>query len=97
MENNILKLLKKIKDNGIYWLIVLQPILDIIAYFQNDQGMSVAGYIRLMITCTLPLYALVKTKKRKKFLSIMVLIALFSIMHVLNGFRVGYKIGRAHV
>ena len=90
MENNILKLLKKIKDNGIYWLIVLQPILDIIAYFQNDQGMSVAGYIRLMITCTLPLYALVKTKKRKKFLSIMVLIALFSIMHVLNGFRVGY-------
>ena len=65
MENNILKLLKKIKDNGIYWLIVLQPILDIIAYFQNDQGMSVAGYIRLMITCTLPLYALVKTKKRK--------------------------------
>ena len=52
MENNILKLLKKIKDNGIYWLIVLQPILDIIAYFQNDQGMSVAGYNRLLITCT---------------------------------------------
>ena len=90
MENNILKIRENIKNNYIYWFLILQPILDMIAYFQRESAISLAGYIRLSITFVVPLYALIKTKKKKKFICVMAIIALFSVMHIANGFRVGY-------
>lgn len=84
-------MLEKIKKNAFVILLVIQPILDIIAYFQYDRpGGTMAGYIRLVIMCALPIYVLCTTKKKKSFLIIMACMAAYCLLHVLNGFRVGY-------
>lgn len=84
------RMTKVIKENFMYCFLVIQPILDIIAYFQQGRAISFAGNCRLLFTLIIPLYTLVKTPKKKKFLGIMGIIALFSCLHIMNGFRVGY-------
>lgn len=86
-----MKINKKVESQAFFLLIILQPILDIIAYFQYDNIIgSFAGYSRLLIMVLLPIYVLFTTKKKKGFLLFMSAIALYSILHMLNGFRVGY-------
>lgn len=73
-------------------LIILQPIFDIIAYFQyNNVIGSLAGYSRLLVMLILPIYVLIKTNKKKTYLLIMGSIGIFSLLHIVNGFRVGYN------
>ena len=83
-------IMKLVKGNYIYCFLIFQPILDIIAYFQQGSAVSLAGNIRLLFTLGIPLYTLIKTPKKKKFLCIMGVIFLFSCLHIANGFRVGY-------
>ncbi len=84
------KLLEYTKKNLLLIILVLQPILDIIAYFQRDSAVSLAGYIRLAITLLVPAYVLFFARDRKKFIISMLVIWGFGALHVLNGFRVGY-------
>lgn len=82
---------ESIKKNWLLYLIVFQPFLDIIAYFQQDNVIgSFAGYSRLLFMCILPVIVLIKTEKKKSFIILMGIIALYSIMHIFNCFRVGY-------
>lgn len=81
------------KEKNIFlWLIILQPIFDIIAYFQYNNVLgSLAGYSRLFVMVVLPIYVFFHTKKKKSYLLIMGVIGAFSLLHIANGFRVGYN------
>lgn len=81
---------KYITNNLLFLIVVLQPLLDILAYFQQDSAISIAGYARLAFTILIPLYTLIVTNQKKKFLVIMCGIGGFAALHVANGFRVGY-------
>ena len=77
-----------------YWLfllIILQPVLDMIAYFQYDSKIgTMAGYIRLVFMVVVVFYALYKTPKKKSYLLLISIIAIYCLLHIANGFRVGY-------
>ncbi len=74
---------------GKYWLlllIILQPFLDIVAYFQYDSTIgTMSGYIRLLFMIIIPLYAFLTTKRKKKLLILMGIIGCYCVLHVGNG------------
>lgn len=78
------------KANLLFLVLILQPLLDILAYIQKDMETSWAGMFRLALTVLIPLYALIFIKKRKKLILIFAVIGTFCALHVFNGFRVGY-------
>ena len=88
MDNK--KVVHYIEKNLLYLIMVMQPLLDIIAYFQDGSATSIAGYIRLAFTVLIPVYTLFVTKRKKRFIGAMSIIALICVCHVVNGFRVGY-------
>ena len=84
-KNNLLNTLRE------YWIllfIVLQPLLDVLAYWtQNDAG-TASGYIRLVLMVVLYVFAFCK-KRSPAFLAASALIALTFGLHILNGLRLG--------
>lgn len=78
------------KNNLLLITLVMQPFLDILAYVQSESAVSLAGYIRLGLTFLIPAYVLFFARERKKFIISMAVIAGFCLLHILNGFRVGY-------
>ena len=75
-----------IKMNWIYLLIVIQPILDVLAYFQYDSAIgTLAGYIRLCFLIVFPILVLWEIKNKKKFIALMGIIAIYCLLHVING------------
>lgn len=84
------KMMNYIKNNLLFLVLISQPLLDILAYFQEGSAVSIAGYVRLVYTISIPLYTLIVLKDKKKFLTIMCVIGIFGVLHVANGFRVGY-------
>lgn len=84
------KLVKYLENNLLFLVLISQPLLDILAYFQDGSAVSVAGYVRLLYTVCIPLYVLFKTKNKKRFLLIMSVIGAICVLHIANGFRVGY-------
>lgn len=81
---------KNFQEYWLLYLIVVQPLLDILAYWQNNSVGTAAGWIRMFILFVLPFYILATTRKRRPFLIAMGIILLFCALHVLNCFRVGY-------
>ena len=79
-----------LRDHGLALLIAAQPLLDTLAFWTANERATPAGYIRLLIMAALPLYLLIKGRERRKLLLALGVMALFSLLHVLNGFRVGY-------
>ncbi len=79
-----------LREHWLFCLIALQPILDVIAYFNQNDVATVAGYIRLVILLIFPIYLLFTLKEKKRFLLAMLVIGVYALLHVLNGFRVGY-------
>lgn len=84
------KMMNYIKNNLLFLVLISQPLLDILAYFQDGSAVSVAGYVRLLYTVAIPAYTLLVTRDKKKFALIMSVIASFALLHIANGFRVGY-------
>lgn len=78
------------KNNWLTVLIVLQPILDVVAFFNQNEVATAAGYIRLGIMIALPLFVLVARRGGKRFWIALAIMALYCGLHVLNGFRNGY-------
>lgn len=82
---------ENIQKNWLLYLLILQPIFDIIAFFQQDNVIgSLAGYSRLSVMCILPIVTLVITKHKKSFIAWMGLIGGYCLLHILNCFRIGY-------
>ncbi len=79
---------------GERWLLLLiaaQPLLDTLAYFTQNQNGTAAGYIRLAVMLALPLWVLLKAERKGPYLLGFAVIGAFCVLHVLNGFRVGYR------
>ncbi len=79
-----------IRDHWLICLIAAQPVLDAIAFWDRDAVATAAGYVRLLILLALPLYLLFTLKKKGRFVLILAVMGLYCLLHVLNGFRVGY-------
>ena len=78
------------KKNWLMLLIAVQPILDALAFFRQDEVATVAGYIRLGIMLLLPLCVLLARRAGRAFWISLGVMAFYSLLHVLNGFRNGY-------
>ena len=82
---------KFIYNNWIFILIIAQPILDVIAFFNASESGTASGYIRLAIMIVLLFYTVICNYKNKKMWLFLVLFGLVFSLHIFNGFRVGYK------
>ena len=75
-----------------HWLTLLiaaQPLLDALAFWTANDAATPAGYLRLGLLVLLPLLVFLRGSGRKTLLMSLGVMALFSLLHVLNGFRVG--------
>ena len=79
-----------IKNNWLTALIFLQPLLDVLAFFNQNEVATAAGYIRLGIMLLLPLAVLITRRGGKAFWISLAVMAFYSALQVLNGFRNGY-------
>ena len=79
-----------IRNHWLCGLIAAQPVLDAVAFWDRNAVATVAGYVRLLILLALPLYLLSTLRRKGRFLLCMAGIGLYCLLHVLNGFRVGY-------
>lgn len=83
--------IKQIIMSPLFWGIIMQPILDMIAYVQYDNPIgTIAGYLRLAFVIVVPIFVLIKTSYKKGFLFSLLPIALLGLLHCANSFRVGY-------
>ena len=83
-------MIEKIKKNWLFILIIIQPLLDILAYFQYDSPVgTLAGYLRLVIMLILPLYVLVK-KRKLSFVILMGIIGVYCLAHIGGCYYNGY-------
>jgi hypothetical protein len=85
------KLKNWLRAHWLALLIAAQPLLDTLAYFTQNKNGTVAGYIRLGLLLLLPLIVLIKAERKKPWLLGYAAIGAFCLLHVLNGFRVGYR------
>ena len=76
-----------------YWLLIiliLQPILDIIAYFNFKTNITPITFVlRSAILLFTIVYTFIKSKNKKNFILCMLPIAVFSLLHLGNSYRVG--------
>ena len=90
-ENSFKKFLY---DNWLMMLIIFQPLLDILAFWAQNESGTIAGRIRLVILVALPMALLIKLRgeRRKKLFISLCVVGAFCLLHILNGMRVGYYI-----
>ena len=85
MQNKIKEFIKK------YWLlfiIVTQPILDIIAYFSFSEKVTLISFtIRSIYLLFIVLYCFFTTKEKKKMFYSFLPFIIFSFLHLLNSYR----------
>ena len=79
-----------VRNHWLMLLIVIQPLLDVLAFWTKSPDGTLAGYIRLAIMLLLPLYLLFTLKEKKRFILSMAAIALVCLLHILNCMRLGY-------
>ena len=80
------------RNHWLMLLIILQPLLDIIAFWTKNPDGTLAGYVRLIIMLVLPvclLFILPEKKQKLKLAAAMGVIAVFCLAHILNVMRVG--------
>lgn len=85
---NKLKML--IKNNWIVWIIILQPLLDIMSYFQTKYfQQSFSWMFRIIILTVVFVVAFITSKNRKKIILEIMPFCLFGIFHVANLYKIG--------
>lgn len=77
-------------DNWLFLFMIMQPLLDVLAYWTRSSDGTAAGYIRLLFMVILPLHLFITSRDRKKLFAAYALIGLMAALHVGNLFRVGY-------
>lgn len=74
-----------------YWLffiIISQPILDIIAYFSFNEYLTPISFVtRSVYLLFIVLYTFIKVKDKKKYFLLELPFVIFSILHLLNSIR----------
>ena len=87
MPNN--RMFQTIEKNWILIFVLLQPLLDVLAFWTQSDSGTAAGYIRLLMMAVVYLWAFFK-KRSPAFLFFSGILVLVFGLHILNGFRVGY-------
>lgn len=86
MKNTILN---KLKSNWLLLIIIIQPILDIISYFQsNYMGTSYTWVVRIFILLLTFLICFVHSKNKKKLILFLLPYAVFATLHIANLYRI---------
>ena len=79
-----------VKKSWLLILIVLQPILDIIAFFQYDSSIgTMAGFFRLAVMIVIPIVVIFKQRKIS-FIILLGVIGLYCCLHVIGCYINGY-------
>ncbi len=80
-----------LKEKWLFILIIMQPFLDILAYFQYDNPTgTMAGYLRLVIMLIIPFVVLIK-KRKLSFIILMGVIGVYCLLHIAMCFLNGYQ------
>lgn len=80
------------RNHWLILLIVLQPILDIVAFWTKSPSGTLAGVVRLVIMVVLPLYLLFKLPQksdRRSLALCLCAIGLVCLLHLVNVVRIG--------
>ena len=81
-----------LRNNWLMLLIILQPLLDIIAFWTRSPEGTFAGVVRLLIMMALPLwllFTLPEKKQRVKLLVCLCAIGVVCLLHLMNVMRLG--------
>ena len=81
-----------LRNHWLMLLIVIQPALDILAFWTRSPEGTLAGYVRLLIMLGLPLWLLLSMKDAKRRLRLLLALAgvgLVCLLHLANTYRVG--------
>lgn len=83
------KILNNVKKYWLCYFIILQPIIDIAAYFQfKIFGSSYSWIIRLVLLISISLIVLKNSKNKKKLILKLSPFGLFLFLHLLNLYRI---------
>ena len=83
------KIITNLKYNWILFIIVLQPILDIISYFQaKHMESSYTWIIRIILLLLIFIISFIHSKDKKKLILKILPFVLFFTVHILNLFRI---------
>lgn len=78
-----------LRKNWIAVVIVLQPLLDVLAYWTQNESGTAAGYIRLFLMFVISAYVVLKYKSLDCIKAICIIAVVF-LAHIINCGRVGY-------
>lgn len=89
-----MKIRQYIEKYWIFLIIITQPILDIIAYFSFDSSVTIISFVmRSIYLVFILLYTFIKSKDKKKYILLMLPFIIFSIIHLINSYRIsGFNI-----
>lgn len=77
-----------IKKYWLFFIIITQPVLDIIAYFTFNEKITIISFaVRSFYLLFIIIYTFLKSKDRKKYILYMLPFVIFSMLHVLNSYR----------
>lgn len=83
------EIISKLKNNWILFIIILQPILDIISYFQSKyMGNSYSWIVRIALLFVVFIISFIKSKNRMKLILKILPFGIFFILHVINLYRI---------
>lgn len=84
------KVINIIKNNWILIFIIVQPLLDMVYYFQYKHNMTPTTWlIRIIILAIVVCILFFKSKDKKKIIILNLPFILFYIFHILNLYRIG--------
>ena len=80
---------KYINEYWLLFIIATQPILDIIAYFTFNEKITVISFaVRTIYLVFIVIYSFMAINDKKKFVLCLLPFALFSMLHLLNTYRI---------
>lgn len=80
-----------IRNHWLMLLVILQPVLDIFAFWTKNPDATISGYLRLLIMVAFPvvIFLKLKGKDRLRFFLAMAAIGTVCAAHLINTLRVG--------
>lgn len=83
-----MQLKEYIKKYWLMFIIMTQPILDIIAYFTFNENITIISFcIRSIYLAFIIIYTFIKSNNKKKYLLCIMPFAIFAFLHLLNTYR----------
>lgn len=76
----------------VFVLLVIQPVMDVFSYFMTELGSSmVSTLLRFCMLGAVALLGFLTTERKRAYLVLYGIMALYWVLHVANCFRIGYS------